>query len=88
MSDQPKQTHRINHGKWRKTEHARFVTGMHKFGRNWVKVQHHVGTRTLIQVRSHAQKYFMGVEGTEYMKDKESRRGRCEEDDSWGCGTE
>lgn len=66
MSDllpQSMQAYRVNCGKWRKTEQARFVAGMEKYGRNWVKVQHIVGTRTLVQVRSHAQKYFMGVEG-------------------------
>lgn len=49
-------------GRWSKSEQERFVKAYEKFGRNWVEVQKIVKTRTLIQVRSHAQKAFMNVE--------------------------
>ena len=46
-------------GRWSAQEHARFVDGLEKYGRRkWIRIAEHVGTRTVIQVRSHAQKYF------------------------------
>ena len=46
-------------GAWSADEHARFLTGMRMFGRKkWTRVRTVVGTRTLQQVRSHAQKFF------------------------------
>lgn len=46
-------------GRWSKAEQNRFMQGLAKFGRNWVEVQKVVKTRTLTQVRSHAQKVFL-----------------------------
>ena len=43
-------------GKWKKTEHERFMKALEKYGKNWVEVQKFVKTRSLPQVRSHAQK--------------------------------
>lgn len=37
---------------------------MGKYGRDWKKVQAHVGTRTTTQARSHAQKFFAKLEKT------------------------
>jgi len=48
-----------NAGRWSAQEHTRFVEGLEKHGRRkWIRIAEHVGTRTVIQVRSHAQKYF------------------------------
>jgi SHAQKYF class myb-like DNA-binding protein len=32
------------------------------FGRDWKKVENHIGTRSGAQIRSHAQKFFNRVE--------------------------
>mmetsp|Transcript_17648 Transcript_17648/g.46335 ORF Transcript_17648/g.46335 Transcript_17648/m.46335 type:complete len:242 (-) Transcript_17648:89-814(-) len=49
----------LESGRWSAQEHARFVDGLEKYGRRkWIRIAEHVGTRTVIQVRSHAQKYF------------------------------
>lgn len=48
----------INTGRWTNDEHARFLQALDMFGKNWKRVEEYIGTRTSIQARSHAQKYF------------------------------
>jgi len=38
------------------------MEGLKLFGKNWKKVEEHIGTRTGAQIRSHAQKYFNRLE--------------------------
>lgn len=45
-------------GRWTKEEHDRFLEGLRKHGKEWKKVAAHVATRTVVQTRTHAQKYF------------------------------
>ncbi|KAL4471332.1 hypothetical protein ABPG72_011109 [Tetrahymena utriculariae] len=51
-----------NQGRWTKEEHLRFVEGLSLYGKNWKKVEEHVGSRTGAQIRSHAQKFFNKLE--------------------------
>ena len=37
---------KINTGRWTKREHELFLEGLNLYGKDWKKVQHHVGTRT------------------------------------------
>ena len=46
-------------GRWSKAEHNRFMQALNKYGKDWLKIQLFVKTRTLTQVRSHAQKVFL-----------------------------
>ncbi|KAH8076031.1 hypothetical protein JL721_14 [Aureococcus anophagefferens] len=69
----------LESGRWSAAEHARFVDGLQRFGRRkWIRIAEHVGTRTVIQVRSHAQKYFKKLRRT---ASTNSLRSRGESDD-------
>jgi len=47
-----------NIGEWTFAEHELFLKAMAQYGNKWNKVQEIVKTRSKIQIRSHAQKYF------------------------------
>jgi len=49
-------------GRWTPEEHELFLKGKAIHGRSWTKVAEVVGTRTTVQVRSHAQKYEIKVQ--------------------------
>jgi SHAQKYF class myb-like DNA-binding protein len=58
-------------GRWTDQEQAAFITGLKKFGRSWKDVQGLIKTRTLTQIRTHAQKFFRKVK-----KERELAIGR------------
>mmetsp|Transcript_10745 Transcript_10745/g.12301 ORF Transcript_10745/g.12301 Transcript_10745/m.12301 type:complete len:233 (+) Transcript_10745:139-837(+) len=49
-------------GWWDSKEHKRFLDGLNQHGRDWKKIADVVQTRTPVQVRTHAQKFFMRPE--------------------------
>ncbi|EJK61108.1 hypothetical protein THAOC_18455, partial [Thalassiosira oceanica] len=44
-------------GTWTAEEHRLFLEGLERHGINWAEVATHVGSRTVVQIRSHAQRY-------------------------------
>ena len=58
-SNQSKKTSKQFSGRWSRSEHERFLKGVEKYGRNWTQIQKVVKSRSLTQVRSHAQKIFL-----------------------------
>ena len=46
-------------GRWKFKEHIQFLEGLDKYGVNWKKIRSLIKTRTLGQIRSHAQKFFL-----------------------------
>ena len=48
----------MNEGRWAEEEHDKFLDGIAKYGINWKKVKTMINSRTPVQVRSHAQKFY------------------------------
>ncbi|KAK8813315.1 hypothetical protein WA158_002907 [Blastocystis sp. Blastoise] len=53
-----------NQGRWTKEEHELFLKGLEKFGRDWKKIASCIETRTIVQVRTHAQKYLQKLDSS------------------------
>ena len=47
---------------WTQDEHRKFVQALQMYDRDWKKIETYVGTKSVIQIRSHAQKYFLKVQ--------------------------
>ncbi|ESQ34970.1 hypothetical protein EUTSA_v10008035mg [Eutrema salsugineum] len=47
--------------KWSEAEHERFLEAIKLCGRAWRQIEEHIGTKTAVQIRSHAQKFFSKV---------------------------
>ena len=63
-------TQKFASGRWTKEEHTQFLYGMHLYKKDWNKVATVVPTRSIIQCRSHAQKYFK--------KEDKKRKRECD----------
>jgi SHAQKYF class myb-like DNA-binding protein len=49
-------------GRWTKEEHDTFLEGVELHGKDWKKISAMVKTRTVVQTRTHAQKYYQKLE--------------------------
>lgn len=50
-----------NTGRWTKEEHEMFLLGLEQFGKEWKDISQLIPTRSVVQIRTHAQKYFQKV---------------------------
>jgi len=51
-------------GRWTREEHLAFVRGLELHGKGWKKIAALIKTRTVVQIRTHAQKYFLKLSKT------------------------
>lgn len=58
------ETGREHTGRWTKEEHEAFLSALQLYGKEWKKVAAKVKTRTVVQTRTHAQKYFQKLQKT------------------------
>lgn len=49
-------------GRWTAEEHILFLKGMSLYGKSWKKISEIVKTRSVVQIRTHAQKYLIKLE--------------------------
>jgi SHAQKYF class myb-like DNA-binding protein len=47
-----------NTGRWTSEEHRLFLQGLDQHGKGWKKIASLIKSRTVVQIRTHAQKYF------------------------------
>ena len=50
-----------NTGRWTAEEHNLFLQGLELHGKGWKKIAGLIKSRTFVQIRTHAQKYFQKV---------------------------
>ena len=49
---------KMNEGRWTYDEQVKFIIAISKDGTNWKKIKKSISTRSLSQIRSHAQKFY------------------------------
>ena len=58
-----------NNGRWTDLEHLIFLAWIIQFGRDWVKIEFYVRTRSSSQARSHAQKVLKKMDRSAIFKE-------------------
>jgi SHAQKYF class myb-like DNA-binding protein len=61
-------------GRWSDHEHQVFLDGLNHYGKQWKTIATMIGTRTVVQVRTHAQKYFQKMERSSGSSDESVTR--------------
>ena len=59
-----------NNGRWGKEEQKLFAEAVLIYRNDWKKIQNHISSRNITQVRSHAQKFLMKLKENQFLKKK------------------
>ena len=70
LNEQKIEKNNLNGGRWSKDEQRRFAEAVLKFGNDWKKIQNHISSRNITQVRSHAQKFLMKLKENKFLQKK------------------
>lgn len=77
---QRRRKERANKGRWTKEEHAKFLQGYNRYGKDWNFIhEFFVTTRTQTQIRTHAQKYLTKAERGAAFPQEVRRSYKCNE---------
>lgn len=68
--------HNLN-GRWSLDEQMLFVESALEFGSDWKKIHEKFSTRTITQIRSHAQKFLMKLKDNSFLKEKGLKNDFC-----------
>ncbi|KAK8826591.1 hypothetical protein WA538_006051 [Blastocystis sp. DL] len=79
METEPGFAPRENVGRWDESEHKLFLEGLSRYGSDWKAIAGMISTRNLVQVRTHAQKYFQKLQKTNANKGFVDSRKRYRE---------
>ena len=67
----------LNQGRWSYDEQIKFIDSLSKYGTNWKQINKVISTRSLPQIRSHAQKFYQRLKlckneelGIDFTKDE------------------
>ena len=60
----------INTGHWSEGEHKLFLEAFEMFGKHWSKISRYVKSRTVLQCRSHGQKYLNKLNSTKHSRNE------------------
>jgi SHAQKYF class myb-like DNA-binding protein len=74
--------HGENTGRWTKEEHRIFLLGLEKHGKEWNKISYMIPTRSVAQIKTHAQKYFQKEAKVANREGSESSSGEGSESSS------
>jgi SHAQKYF class myb-like DNA-binding protein len=70
LNEQKIENNNLNGGRWSKDEQRLFAEAVLKFGNDWKKIQNHISSRNITQVRSHAQKFLMKLKENKFLQKK------------------
>ena len=74
--------------RWTPEEHRLFLEGIMLYGKDWKKMQPLIKSRSLVQIRTHAQKVFKKIgQKRALLGGGPKRRGKSAEDNIPGAGT-